>query len=89
MRIIETSSDGLRNAVQSTSSCDLSHPDQATTPHDGAFGWVSDFLLDLNGLIDLKCFPHVPELPPEGIHYRIRRIPVQVNHLSTINICMK
>ena len=56
---------------------------------------VSDFPLDLNGLVyprfwrDLKCFPHVPELPLEDLHYHIRWIPVQANHLSTFNICMK
>jgi hypothetical protein len=92
MTIIKTNSDARRNIVELTSSCDLSHPDQATTLHDGAFGWVLDFPLNLNGLIslrfrrDLKCFPHVPELPSEDLHYHMRRIPVQVNHLSIFNI---
>ena len=97
MSIIGTNSDGLQNTVQSTSSCDRcdpSHPNQANTPHDGAFNLVSDFPLNLNGLVklrlrrDLKCFPHVLELPLEDLHCHTRRIPVQVNHLSIFNICM-
>ena len=88
MTIIETDSDGLRNTVQLISSCDLLHPDQTTTPRDGVLDRVSDFPLDLNSLIyirfrrDTKCFPHVPELPPEDFPYRILpRISVQVHHL--------
>ena len=84
MKIVETNSDGLRNTVESTSNFDLSYPNQATTPHDGAFGLLSDFPLDLNGLIYLRfrdlihlnCFPHVLEMPPEDLHYHIRRVPV-------------
>jgi hypothetical protein len=97
MTIIETDSNGPRNTAQSTLDSDLSHPNQATIPHDGAFDLTSGSTcpLDLKDLMrlrlqrDLKRLPHVLQLLSVDFRYHMRRIRVQENPLLTLNIYMK